>query len=171
MTKTKKMILSAMMIALAMVLPFLTGQIPEIGSMLCPLHIPAILAGFFCGSYYGLFVGAVSPILRSMIFSMPPMMAAIPMAFEIATYGFVSGYLFNKLPKNKLNTYVALVVAMVLGRVVWGAVKLAMVGFNPSQFGWSMFISGAFITAIPGILLQLVLVPVLVNTLSIQKNK
>ena len=101
MSKTYKMMLSAMFIALAMVLPFLTGQIPEIGSMLCPLHIPALLTGFFCGPVFGLFVGCVSPILRSLIFSMPPMMAAIPMAFEIGTYGLVSGYLYHKFPKEK----------------------------------------------------------------------
>ena len=99
---------------------------------------------------------------------MPPMMAAIPMAFEIAAYGAISGLLYNILPKKKINIYVSLIIAMIAGRGVWGIVKLAMVGFNISQFGWPMFISGAFISAIPGIILQLVLIPVLV--LTIKKN-
>ena len=165
MNKTKNIVLSSLFLALAMILPFLTGQIPEIGSMLCPLHIPALLAGYFCGWQYGLIVGAMSPILRSILFSMPPMMAAIPMAFEIATYGAISGLLYNILPKKKINIYVSLIIAMIIGRGVWGIVKLAMVGFNISQFGWPMFISGAFISAIPGIILQLVLIPILVLTL------
>lgn len=168
MNKTKNIVLSSLFLALAMILPFLTGQIPEIGSMLCPLHIPALLVGYFCGWQYGLIVGAMSPILRSILFSMPPMMAAIPMAFEIAAYGAISGLLYNILPKKKINIYVSLIIAMIIGRGVWGIVKLAMVGFNISQFGWPMFISGAFISAIPGIILQLVLIPVLV--LTIKKN-
>ena len=165
MNKTKNIVLSSLFLALAMILPFLTGQIPEIGSMLCPLHIPALLTGYFCGWQYGLIVGAMSPLLRSILFSMPPMMAAIPMAFEIAAYGAISGLLYNILPKKKINIYVSLIIAMIIGRGVWGIVKLAMVGFNISQFGWPMFISGAFISAIPGIILQLVLIPVLVLTI------
>ena len=153
MNKTKNIVLSSLFLALAMILPFLTGQIPEIGSMLCPLHIPALLAGYFCGWQYGLIVGAMSPLLRSILFSMPPM---------------ISGLLYNILPKKKINIYVSLIIAMIIGRGVWGIVKLAMVGFNISQFGWPMFISGAFISAIPGIILQLVLIPVLV--LTIKKN-
>ena len=118
----KKMILSALFLAMALVLPFLTGQIPEVGSMLCPMHIPALLCGFFCGWPWGLMVGIVAPLLRSVTFGMPPMFpVAICMAFELATYGAVSGALYQKLPKKKSNIYVALLVAMVLGRIVWGA--------------------------------------------------
>lgn len=88
----RKIVYSALFLALAMVLPFLTGQIPEIGAALSPMHIPAILCGFICGWPWGLAVGFISPILRSLIFGMPPMMPkAIGMAFEIATYGAVSG--------------------------------------------------------------------------------
>lgn len=87
---------SALCLALAMVLPFLTGQVPKIGSMLCPMHIPALLCGFLCGWPWGLAVGFLSPLLRSM-FGMPPIWVAIPMAFEMATYGAVSGWLYRKL--------------------------------------------------------------------------
>ena len=86
----RKLTYSALCLALAMVLPFLTGQVPEIGSMLCPMHIPALLCGFLCGWPWGLAVGFLSPLLRSM-FGMPPIWVAIPMAFEMATYGAVSG--------------------------------------------------------------------------------
>ncbi len=91
------------------VLPFLTGQIPEIGSMLSPMHIPVLICGIICGWKYGILVGAITPILRSVIFHMPPMYpTAISMAFELATYGFVSGLLFkifNEVCLQKRNTY------------------------------------------------------------------
>ena len=90
------------MLALALVLPFLTGQIPEIGSMLCPMHLPALLCGFMCGWPWGLAVGLISPLLRSVIFGMPPMFpTAVSMAFEMAAYGAVSGLLYRLLPKKK----------------------------------------------------------------------
>ena len=120
-TNVKKLILAALFLAMAMVLPFLTGQIPEVGNMLCPMHIPALLCGFFCGWPWGLMAGFVAPLLRSVTFGMPPMFpVAFCMAFELATYGAVSGMLYQKLGKKKRSIYVALLVAMVLGRLVWG---------------------------------------------------
>ncbi|MBQ3559985.1 MAG: ECF transporter S component [Agathobacter sp.] len=165
-TDIKKLTLSAMFLALAFVMPFLTGQIPQIGSMLCPMHIPVLLCGFFCGTPWGLGVGFIAPILRSFVLGMPPMFpTAVCMAFELATYGFVAGFLHRKLPKKKIYVYVALLSAMVLGRVIWGLVMFACMGFDASVFGIAAFISGAVTTAIPGIILQFALVPILVITL------
>ena len=165
-TDIKKLTLSAMFLALAFVMPFLTGQIPQIGSMLCPMHIPVLLCGFFCGAPWGLGVGFIAPILRSFVLGMPYMFpTAVCMAFELATYGFVAGFLHRKLPKKKIYVYVVLLCAMVLGRVIWGLVMFACMGFDASAFGIAAFISGAVTTAIPGIVLQFVLVPILVITL------
>lgn len=165
-TDIKKLTLSAMFLALAFVMPFLTGQIPQIGSMLCPMHIPVLLCGFFCGAPWGLVIGFVAPILRSFVLGMPYMFpTAVCMAFELATYGFVAGFLHKKLPKKKLFVYVSLVGAMVIGRIIWGLVMFACMGFDASAFGMAAFISGAITTAIPGIILQLILVPILVITL------
>ena len=161
MTQTKKLTLSAMFLALGLLLPFLTGQIPTIGSMLLPMHIPVLLCGFIIGAPYGLLVGIITPLLRSMIFGMPPMLTAITMAFELGTYGFISGYLYNKLPKSIVNIYVSLIGAMFIGRVVWGMVSMLIYGMG--SFGFSAFIAGGFSNAIPGILLQLVLIPILVK--------
>ena len=159
-TDVKKLILAALFLAMAQVLPFLTGQIPEVGSMLCPMHIPALLCGFFCGWPWGLMVGIVAPILRSVTFSMPPMFpVAICMAFELAAYGLVSGVLYRKLPGKKGAVYGALIIAMVLGRVVWGIAMMVCIG---GQFGVEAFLAGAVTTALPGIILQLVLIPVVV---------
>lgn len=162
----KKLTLSAMFLALALVMPFLTGQIPQIGAMLCPMHILVLLCGFFCGGPWGLLVGFVSPVLRSIIFGMPPMFPkAICMAFELATYGLVSGLLHKVLPKKKWTVYVSLILAMIAGRVVWGLAMLICMGFDVTKFGVSAFISGALLNAIPGIIVQLVLIPILVIVL------
>ena len=115
----RKLTYSALCLTLAMVLPFLTGQVPEIGSMLCPMHIPALLCGFLCGWPWGLAVGFLSPLLRSM-FGMPPIWVAIPMAFEMATYGAVSGWLYRKLNGRGGRIYLSLITAMLAGRLVWG---------------------------------------------------
>lgn len=160
--RIRKITYSALFLALAMVLPFLTGQIPEIGSMLCPMHIPALLCGFLCGWPWGLAVGFISPLLRSMIFGMPPTWVAIPMAFEMATYGAVSGWLYRKLEKSNGRIYLSLISAMVAGRLVWGLVKFLLAGLQGTEFSLALFLSGAITTAIPGIILQLVLIPVLV---------
>jgi len=167
----KNLTFSAMFLSVALVLPFLTGQIPQIGAMLCPMHIPVILCGFFCGAPWGLAVGFIAPLLRSAIFGMPPMFpTAMCMAFELATYGFVAGYLHNKLPNKKSLVYVSLVVAMILGRIVWGLAMFACMGLDASKFGLAAFVSGAITTAIPGILLQIILIPILVIAIN-RSNK
>ena len=168
----KKLTLSAMFLALAFVMPFLTGQIPQIGSMLCPMHIPVLLCGFFSGAPWGLVVGFVAPILRSFTLGMPPMFpTAFCMAFELATYGFIAGWLHNKLPNKKVNVYVSLLGAMVIGRLVWGVIMFCCMGFDASKFGLSAFLAGAVLNAVPGIIVQIVLIPVLVITLGKIVNK
>ena len=88
-----KMVLSALFLALCLVLPFLTMQVPQIGNMLCPMHLPVLLCGFICGSPWGMAVGFVAPLLRSVWLGMPPIYTAIGMAFEMAAYGAAAGLL------------------------------------------------------------------------------
>lgn len=162
----RNLTLSSMFLAIAFVMPFITGQIPQIGSMLCPMHIPVLLCGFFCGATWGFLVGFVAPILRSLVLGMPPMFpVAICMAFEMATYGLVAGVLHKRLPKKKCSIYVSLLCAMIIGRVVWGIVMFICMGFDTAMFGFEAFISGAITTAIPGIILQIVLIPIIVIAL------
>ena len=165
MKQTKKLILSAMFLALGLVLPFFTGQIREIGNKLLPMHIPVLLCGFVCGPQYGLLVGFITPLLRSLLFSMPPLPRAIGMAFELATYGAVTGLLYRKLPKSKARIYISLLIAMVAGRLVWGIVSILIYGIEGSAFTWQMFAGGAFLNAIPGIVVQIILIPVLMLAL------
>lgn len=168
----KRLTLSAMFLALAFVMPFLTGQIPQVGSMLCPMHIPVLLCGFFCGGPWGLIVGFFAPILRSFTLGMPPMFpTALCMAFELAAYGFIAGGLHNKLPKKRVNVYVSLLSAMVIGRVVWGIVMFCCMGFDVTKFGLNAFLAGAILNAVPGIIVQIVLIPILVIVLEKTVNK
>jgi len=165
-TNASILVLSALFLALALVLPFLTGQIPEIGSMLCPMHIPVLLCGFFCGWPWGMAVGLMAPLLRSVMFGMPPMFpTAVCMSLELAVYGSVSGWLYRFLPRTKSAVYIALLTAMVAGRCVWGAARFLCAGLDVSSFGLTAFWAGAVTTAIPGILVQIVGVPLLVMAL------
>jgi len=162
----RKLVFSALFLALGLLLPFLTGQIPQIGSKLSPMHIPVLLCGFVCGWKWGVLVGAVVPLLRSVLFGMPPMMpTAAAMAFELAAYGAAAGLLYQFLPKSAANVYAALIGAMVIGRVVWGVAAFALNAAMGAQFGWQAFAAGAFLNAVPGIILHIAIIPPIVLAL------
>lgn len=166
MKKNEKLIrlaLSSVFLATAYVLPFLTGQIQQIGNMLCPMHIPVLLCGFICGAPWGAAVGITAPLLRSLTLGMPVLFpGAVSMAFELGVYGFLSGLMYKILPKKKIFIYVSLLVSMIAGRLVWGLVQFILLGFDMTKFPVSAFIAGAFTNAVPGIILQIILIPILV---------
>ncbi len=159
--KTKRLVVSALFLSLGMVLPLLTAQLKEIGDTLLPMHIPVMLCGLICGPVYGGIVGLVLPFLRSFVFGMPPLFPnAVWMAFEMAAYGFVIGAMNTKKRKNKISQiYLSLVAAMLSGRIVWGIAKAVLLGIKGSAFTVNAFIIGGFIDALPGIVLQLLLIP------------
>lgn len=166
-SKTQTLVLAALFLALSFVLPFVTGHVPQIGNMLCPMHLPVLLCGFVCGAPYGLAVGFIAPLLRSVTLGMPPLFpTAFAMAFELATYGVVSDLLYRKAKKHTLATiYGALIAAMIAGRLVWGAVRFVLAGLTASTFSFSAFLSGAVLTAVPGIIAQLILIPLILVAL------
>lgn len=162
----RRLTLSSMLLAVGLLLPFVTGQIQHIGNMLCPMHLPVLVCGMVCGPLWGFAVGAVLPLLRSALFGMPVLMPiAAAMAFELAAYGFVSGFLRRRLPATLKMLFVSLIAAMLLGRVVWGVACVPLYGFAGKAFSWQLFITSGFVTAIPGMLLQLVAVPAIVTAL------
>jgi len=162
----RQMTRAAICLALCMVLPFLTGQIPQIGSALSPMHIPVLLGGFLCGPGWAAAVGFIAPLLRFALFGMPPIFpTGLAMSFELAAYGLVSGLLYARLPKRTGSIYAALLTAMVAGRVVWGGVMVVLMGLSGSAFTWAAFAAGAFTNAIPGIIVHIVFIPVLVMAL------
>ena len=161
--KTLRMVFAALFLTLAYVLPFLTGQIPEIGSMLCPMHSPVLLCGFVCGWHWGMGVGLIAPLFRSLTLGAPLLFPnALCMAFELATYGAIAGLLHRQFPIKRPFIYVSLLIAMLAGRVVWGSAMLACVGIGGGTFSFAAFVAGAFTNAIPGIVVQIILVPIAV---------
>ena len=160
--KIKNITVAGVCLAIALLLPFVTGQIPQVGSMLCPMHLPVLLCGFFVSWKWSMAVGFTAPLLRFAIFSMPPMPFGFAMAFELATYGLVSSAVYNVLPKRRWAIYISLICAMILGRIVWGAARLVIAGATANAFTWQMFIGGALLEAAPGIAIQLILIPIIV---------
>ena len=165
--KIQDLTLSAVFIALGLVLPLLTGQLKELGQALLPMHIPVFLCGFIVGPVHGLIVGLILPILRHFTFGMPPLYpTAIAMSFELATYGFVSGFVFRHSRWQCIIVlYESLIIAMIAGRLVWGIVTYILLGINGKAFTWQAFMAGAFLNAIPGIILQLILIPAIMLAL------
>ena len=156
----KKLIYAALFLALGIVLPFATAQIKEIGDSLLPMHLPVLICGFICSWKYGLAVGLVLPFIRSALFGMPPLYPqAVWMALELASYGFMAGLVYKKTHLK----YLSLATAMLFGRVVWGITKAILLGVADKPFGISAFITGGFVDAVPGIILQLILIPVIVK--------
>ncbi len=166
----KKLILAAMLMAIGLVLPFFTAQVKEIGDSLLPMHFPVMLCGLVCGPWYGFGVGVILPLFRSVLFSMPPIYPnAVWMALELATYGGVIGFCYHKSPrKNIVSVFYSLILAMLFGRIVWGISKTILLGISGKAFGFQAFLAGGFLDALPGIILQLILIPSIMVLL--QKN-
>lgn len=166
--KIRKMLFSALFLALGTVLPFFTMQIKEIGDSLLPMHIPVMLCGLICGYKYGFLVGLILPILRSLIFSMPPLYPnSIWMSAELCTYGLIIGIIYSVLKnKNTLSVYIALISAMISGRIVWGITKAILLGIDSKAFTFSAFLIGGFADALLGIILQLILIPVIMKLIN-----
>ena len=165
----RNFVLAAMFLALGLVLPFLTGQIPAIGQMLSPMHLPVMLCGFICGPGYGAAVGFICPLLRGMMFNMPVIFPnGIAMAFELCTYGLVTGAVYKALKKMKRlpRIYVTLIIAMIAGRIVWGLVRFVLsLLFANAGFSFQMFLMSGFVNAWPAFILQFVLIPLVLEIL------
>lgn len=132
------------------------------------MHIPVLLCGLICGWQYGAMVGCILPFLRYALFGMPILFpTGIAMSFELLTYGLVVGLCYGYSRwQCILSLYRSLIAAMLAGRVVWGIVQMILLGITQSSFTWQMFLAGAFVNAIPGIILQLLLIPAIMVALN-----
>ena len=173
---TYRLVLTAVLLAVGMVLPFLTGQIPSIWQAISPLHIPELICGLTCGWGWGLALGVVLPLLRSVVFGMPPLVAvAVPMAFELAVYGALTGLLYPlmiRLIKNRSHLpamLAAMVIAMVAGRLVGGAAKAVVMGLTGGSYTLAAFMTGYFVSTAVGAVIHLILVPAV--TLALEKAR
>ena len=161
----KKIILTALMIALCVVLPIAFHSIPNGGSIFLPMHIPVLLCGLVCGWGYGGLCGLVGPLLSSLLTGMPPAAILPGMMVECCVYGLVTGLMMRyvRTGKTTFDLYLSLVAAMLLGRVLSGIAKALIFTPGMSLAAWA---AASFVTAIPGIIIQLVLIPLLVLALT-----
>ena len=164
MNPIKRMTLTAVCVALCVVLPIAFHSIPNAGSVFLPMHIPVLICGLICGWPYGLLCGLMGPLLSSVLTGMPPAAVLPAMMVECGTYGMVSGLVLKVVHTKSTygDLYIALVVAMMAGRVVSGIAKALI--FSPGM-ALSAWVTASFVTAIPGIVIQLVFLPSVVFTL------
>lgn len=158
---TYQLILAALFVALGVLLPVLFHPLGLSGQVFLPMHIPVLLCGLIVGWKFGALAGLIVPFLSSVITGMPPIYpVAVSMALELAAYGLVSGLL-----SKKFNVVISLVGAMLAGRAVMGIANYFLMSAPGGGYTFAAFISGAFVTALPGIIVQLVLIPLIVIVL------
>ncbi|MDO4377718.1 MAG: ECF transporter S component [Erysipelotrichia bacterium] len=163
--QTRKNILTAIFVALCVVLPLAFHLIPNAGTVFLPMHIPILLCGMLCGWQYGAVCGLLGPFLSCLLTSMPAIAYLPVMMIECCMYGLISGVMLRYLHTGKtyLNLYLTLIVAMICGRVASGIVKYVLFSGGLTLNGW--IVSG-FVTCFPGILIQLALIPSIVYFLN-----
>ena len=162
MSPVKKSIITAVCIALCVVLPQAFHAIPNAGSIYCPMHIPVLLCGLICGWQYGLLCGIAGPLVSALITGMPPAAVLPGMLVECAAYGLTTGLMLRLVHTGKTyaDLYLSLVAAMLVGRLVSGVTKALF--FMAGQYTMQAWIAASFVTALPGIVLQLAVVPSIV---------
>lgn len=164
-TTTRNIVFTALCIAIGLLLPQVVKIIPIAypGAVLLPMHIPVLVCGFLCGWRFGAIAGVLTPLIASLLTGMPPLFpTAVSMMAELATYGILTGLLY-KLTNGKI--FISLVGAMLGGRIVLGIVNSILFSIVDNAYGLALFISGAFVTALPGIIIQLILVPIIIQAL------
>ncbi len=165
MNNVKSLIFTALGIAIGIVLPFAFHAVPNGGRVFLPMHIPVLICGLVCSWKYGAICGIVAPLLSSLFTGMPAVAVLPSMLFELATYGLLSGILISVIKtKNRyLNISLSLIGAMIGGRIVAGLLNSLI--FSVGTYSAEIWISASFITALPGIIIQLALIPTLVFSL------
>lgn len=158
----KNTVFTALCLAIGIIMPvYFHIMAPGIGSVFLPLHIPVLLCGLLCGAGCGGIAGFILPLLSSILTGMPPLYpVGAAMMLELCTYGVVSGLLHKKY-----NVYVSLIGAMLAGRIVSGAANAVLLGFAGKSYSFEAFVLSSFVTALPGIAIQIVLIPVVVKIL------
>lgn len=165
MNQTRKMVLTALCVAIGVVLPLAFHAIPNAGSIFLPMHIPVLLCGLLCVWQYGLVCGVLTPLVASLVTGMPPMAYLPAMLAELAVYGLASGLAmrFIRTGKTVADVYLSLIVAMLLGRAAYGALNAFI--FRAGTYSLPVWLSAAFVTCLPGIAIQIALIPALVLAL------
>lgn len=165
MSAVKKSIITAVCIALCVVLPQAFHAVPNAGAIYLPMHIPVLLCGLICGWSYGMLCGLAGPALSALLTGMPPAAVLPGMLVECGVYGLAAGLLMQLVRTKHLyaDLYISLAAAMLLGRVVSGIAKALI--FSAGSYSMASWVAGSFVTALPGIVIQLALLPSIVYAL------
>ena len=165
MSKVKRSILTAVCIALCAVLPMAFCAIPNAGAVYSPMHMPVLLCGLICGWQYGLLCGIAGPLVSALITGMPPAAVLPGMLVECAAYGALTGLMMQLVHTKKVypDLYISLLVAMLGGRIISGIAKALI--FSAGSYSMTAWVTGSFVTSLPGIIVHLVLIPSIVYAL------
>ena len=164
----RRLVYSALFLALAFLLPFVTANNRALSTLISPMHIPAFLCGLVCGPGWGAAVGFCAPLIRSVALGMPPVTMAVCMAFELAVYGFLSGLMRRVLPKKLPWLYVSIVIAMIAGRLVYCLVAMKIMEIEQAFLA---YFASQFVSTWLGILIHLALVPPIVLAIERYRRK
>jgi len=165
MTYAKKVVFTAVCIALCVVLPMAFHSIQNAGTIFLPMHIPVLLCGLMCGWPFGFICGLLGPTLSCLLTGMPPVAMLPAMMVETAAYGCITGLMmcFVHTKKPMADLYISMITAMILGRVLAGLAKSLILSPGTAPFAW---ITTSLVAGIPGIAIQLILIPLVVMSLT-----
>ena len=166
MSHLKKLIVCALCVALCYVLPVVFHMV-GLGTIFSPMHIPVLLCGLVCGGWYGLLCGLLGPVLSSIVSGMPPAIMLVRMIPELMAYGLVTGLGMRFIRTGSLlgDSYISMVIAMILGRVVGGVATAVYYAVTSGTYSFALWGATYFVESLPGILAQLVVIPAVVFTL------
>ena len=161
----RKTIISAICMALCVILPLAFHLIPDGGTLFSPMHLPVFICGLVCGWQYGLLCGLFGPVLSSFITGMPGIGYLPTMMLELALYGLISGLLIHLIhTRNKTaDIYISLVSAMLIGRIITGIARAFL--FAPGSLSIQIWAASYFVSCLPGIIVQFILLPILYHAL------
>ena len=164
-SRVKRMVFTAVCAALCLVLPMAFHSIPNAGQVILPMHIPVLLCGLICGWPFGFVCGLVGPFLSSIITGMPPAAMLPSMMIECASYGCVTGLMMKYVRTGRpyADLYISMGTAMILGRVIAGLAKAWILAPGTPAFAW---VTTSLVAGIPGIIIQLVLMPTVIFALT-----
>ena len=172
---TVKAFISAGIVALAVLLPQLAhlalGE--QAGMRFLPMYLPVLLGGCLLGWQWGLGIGLLSPLVSYLITSAAgspmPALARLPfMMAELAVFAVVCGVFSDKIAKNGLMAFPAVLLAQLGGRSVFLLSAAVFSGVSPlnAAMVWSQIQTG-----FAGLLIQAVLAPVIIIGLKALMDK
>lgn len=169
MNKTRELVLSGLLLATGILLPMVFHMFGLIGPVVLPMHIPVLIGGFLLSPTLALYLGVLTPIISGLLTGMPVMFPmSIIMAFELGTYGLVASLATRKL---KLSSIPSLIISMIAGRISAGLTVTLLVQLFGVKMNPIMYIKGAIITGMPGLIIQLIIIPSLIYAINAYLKK